>query len=169
MEENLPRNKGDSMNTNQPVQITYGNLADQQFIQSLKKLVNHPFGDYTVSYRLLKIMDLIEAQSKQAEKVWSSIVSKVEVVSTDETNPNSPKEPKNPAEFYKLRQEFEATVCEAGNRFKIDIQDLAGAALSAVDLKYLGGVIFGLEKLEETQEGETSEKVSQEASQQALN
>ena len=156
---------------NQQIELTYGNLNDPQFFQILRNLVNHKFSNYTTSYRLLKVMDVVESESKKAMKAWNDINAKVEYVNTNPEDPKSPKVPKDAKAFEELQEEFNKTPCEVGNRFKIHINDLIGYELSAVDMKFLSGLVYGWEVLEteSEQKGVPHGKVNQEASQQALN
>lgn len=130
------------------VQLKYKNLKDHLFIESLKVLVNHKTTDLTVSYRLKRILDLIDSESNKAQNMWNKLAKEVEYLPTDPNNEKSPKIPKDPLAFAKMEADFEDTLCEERNIFKLSVNDIVGASLSAVDLLALDPVLEGWEVLE---------------------
>lgn len=131
-----------------PIEMSFRTLNDPQFIQSLKGLVNHKFDDFTVAYKLTKIMNLAESQSEIASNLWNKHQSKIEFVPVDETQPEGPKKPKNMSAFKDFEEGFLNTKCDVGNRHKIEVSDLVGYKLSAVDMVVLKPILTGFEALE---------------------
>ena len=139
-----------------PIELKFKDLQDNNFINTLKGLVNHKFDDFTTAYALKKILDKIDSESAHASKLWHSHVSKLELVPT--TDGSTPNEPVDKEAFKKFSDNFAETKCEVGNRFKLHINDLIGYKLSAVEMGALTPVVYGFEVLEKEGDQNGKEK-----------
>lgn len=134
------------------IELTFRNLNDQNFIQAMRGLVNHKFDAMTTAYKLKKIIDKVDSESKKASELWAQEYAKLEM----EEIPDSGglKKPKDAEAFAKFQEEFLNTPCEVGNRFKLHINEVVGYKMSAVDLMALAPILEGYDVLEEgTQDG----------------
>ena len=132
-----------------PIELTFENLNDPQFIESVRGLVNHKWDAMTTAYRLKKIMDKIDSESKKASELWKQEYNKLEMEEITSEHGAPIKRPKNPTAYEAFQRDFLATKCEVGNRYKLHVNDLIGYKFSAVDMVKLEPIMEGFEVLEE--------------------
>ena len=129
------------------IELTFKTLNDQGFISAMRGLVNHKFDAMTTAYKLKKIIDKVDSESKKAGELWSQEYSKLELVEIPDSG--GQKQPKDQEAFSKFQEEFLSTPCEVGNRFKLHVNEIVGYKLSAVDLMALAPILTGYDVLEE--------------------
>lgn len=136
---------GAATKTGSPIELSFKNLNDQAFIGAIRGLVNHKFDSLQTAYKVKKILDKVDSESKKAGELWQQEYAKLEMVEGESGH----KEPKDKEAFKKLEQDFLATKCDVGNRFKLHINEIIGYKLSAVDMMALEPVLEGFDVLEE--------------------
>ena len=140
----------------QPIELTFKQLNDRAFIESVRGLVNHKFDAFTTAYKLKKIMDKIDSESKKAGDLWQQEYNKLEMeeVAPEGAPEGTPKmkRPKDPEAFKKFQDQFLETKCEVGNRYKLHINEILGYKLSAVEMVTLEPILEGFDVLEEREE-----------------
>ena len=129
--------------TTAPIELKFKNLNDQGFIGSLKGLVNHKWEDMTTAYRLKRLLDKVDSESKRAQEFWQEQFKKIELVEE-----NGQKTPKDVKAFEEMQKSFLETPCEMGNRQKFHINSFIGYKFSAVEMLALEPILAGLEELE---------------------
>jgi hypothetical protein len=136
---------------NQMIELSYKNLNDRNFIEAVKGLVNHKWDAMTTAYKLKKIMDKIDSESKKAHDLFMQEYKKIEMVETGEGEEKI-KVPKDPSAFNKMQEEFLNLKCDVGNRPKIRVHELLGYKFSALDLVTLEPIIADIDSLEASAE-----------------
>jgi hypothetical protein len=139
------------MESDNKIVLTYENLNDANFIGALKGLVNYKTDDFTVAYKLKKILDKVNADSLKAGKEWDKKIAALEYVEVEQ-NGKKTKQPKDMPAFEKMQEEFVATKCEVGNYFKIHFNEIIGYKLSAADMLGLEPILTGYDVLEKGKE-----------------
>ena len=133
------------------IKLKYENLNDAGFIGALKGLVNHKTDDFTLAYKLKKILDKVNAESTKAGKEWDKKLATVEYTEV-ENNGRKEKQPKDMEAFEKMQAEFTALECEVGNQFKVHFNEIVGYKMSAADMLCLEPILTGYDVLEKGNE-----------------
>ena len=134
------------------IELTYKTLNDRNFIEAMRGLVNHKFDAFTTSYKLSRILDKIDSESKVASKLWSDHLNKVEWQETkNEEGKVISKKPANEEEFKKMEEQFLSLPVDFGKWGKVHINELLGYKMTPVEMMALEPVLEGLELLEEEQ------------------
>lgn len=132
------------------IEITYKTLNDRNFIEAMRGLVNHKFDAMTTSYKVGRLLDKIDSESKVASKLWSESVSKIEWVETkNEEGVVTAKKPANEEEYKKMETEFLSLPVDFGKWTKLHVNELVGYKFTPVEMLALEPVLEGLEILEE--------------------
>lgn len=136
--------------------LKYEHLNDAGFIGALKDLVNFKTDDFTLVYKLEKILGKVESDSAKAGNEWAKLLKNVELVEVEE-NGKKTKKPKDEAAYEKLMAEFVATPCTVGNYFKVHFNEIIGYKMSAADMRALKPILTGYEVLEKgPEDGKTN-------------
>lgn len=123
--------------------IKYRHLNDQNFINALKGLVNFKTDNFKVSYKLTKILDKVDAESSVAQKLWADAALKLEWEDVE----GGGKKPKDPVKYKETEASFLDVDCDFSNCRRVNIHELLGYQLSAVEMKALEPILDGLDEL----------------------
>jgi hypothetical protein len=129
------------------IELTYENLNDQGFMGALKGLVNHKFDAFTTTYKIKKILDKVNSESKKAGAEWEKKLASIEMVEV-ENNGRKDRQPKDMAAFERMQEEFVLTKCDVGNHYKIHFNEILGYKMSAADMLGLEPILTGYDVLE---------------------
>ena len=139
----------DSKKSNK-VELAYvklGSFQEPTFTHSLGRLVGHKFKDPRITYKVMKISESINKVMQSSQKAF--ITTLKEYAELDDKGEFVPKDDKPgtyviPEEkqesWKKVYSEFGETK-ESLNRKKLDLDDLTGFELSAMDMTNLEGIV----------------------------
>ncbi len=131
------------------IELTYAELQNQAFIGAIRKLVNTEL-PLQLGYKLSRIKDKLESESKLAQKAWAEIMEKRIEWNQDESGKKTTPKDKEAAD--KLLAEWMNVKFDFGKWTKIYVQDLHTAKLTPLELEALKPILSGLETLEEGKE-----------------
>lgn len=133
----------------QKIELTYKTLNDRNFIEAMRTLVNHKFDAFTTSYKLSRILDKVDSESKAAAELWNKHLSKLEWTETkNDEGVVVSKKPADEEEYKKMESEFLSLPVDFGKWGKVHVNELIGCKLSPIEMMALEPVLDGLETLE---------------------
>jgi hypothetical protein len=132
------------MEANKKIVLTYKDINNQAFIQALRGLVNHKWDAMTTAYKLTRVMDAVDSESKKAFSAWESIM-KTQVEFEGE---GQERKPKDQDQYKKVESEFLAIEFDLGKWTKFHVNELIGYKFSPVELQSVFPILDGLEELE---------------------
>jgi hypothetical protein len=144
------------------MKLTYAVINNVQFVDSLRKLVNHPF-PIKIGYHIGRIQDKIMSESKVAQAAYQKLINeKVEWNPAPEgKHPIFDRTPKDMGALKAIETEF-LTIEFTIDKNPIHIQDLHTMQLTPLEIMALEPILTGLETLEDSDE-ENSEKSDKES------
>lgn len=129
----------------QPIVLSYKDINNHGFIQALRGLVNHKWDAMTTAYKLTRVMDKVDSESKKAQEAWRKIID----TQIEWEGEGQERKPKSQEEYKKKEEEFLSMQFDLGKWKKFSVNDFLGYKFSAVELHALSPLMTGFDVLEE--------------------